>query len=108
MFLSRYFRSLRWRADHKRPIRGWRPQRSFIPQLAVLEDRTVPSTFMVTNLSDSDPGSLRAAIMGADTTPGADVIKFAHGLHGTISLTSGELSITDDLTIDGPGVNKLT
>ena len=72
-----------------------------------LEDRTVPSTFTVGNLADSGSGSLRAAIAAANTNPGADVIDFAHGLRGTVALTSGELSITDDLEIDGPGARRL-
>src|SRR5262249_50695809 len=70
-------------------------------------DRTVPSTFTVTNLTDHDPGSLRAAVMAANANPGVDTIKFAPGLHGTIRL-SDQLTITDDLTIKGPGANQLT
>jgi hypothetical protein len=70
----------------------------------------VPSTFTVTTLADSGPGSLRAAITAANTNPGADVIKFAGGLKGTILLSgiNGELKVTDDLTIDGPNANNLT
>jgi hypothetical protein len=64
-----------------------------------LEDRSLLSTFTVTNLFDSGPGSLRQAVLSANAHPGADVIDFAHGLHGTIALTSGQLSITGDLTI---------
>ena len=33
---------------------------------------------------------------------------FANGLHGTITLTSGELLITDSVTINGPGANQLS
>ena len=51
--------------------------RSFVPRLDVLEDRTVPSTFTVTNFTDHDPGSLRAAIMAANADPGADTVNFA-------------------------------
>src|SRR5437867_2244313 len=72
-----------------------------------LEDRTVPSTFTVDTLADSGPDSLRAAITAANANPGADVIAFAPGLRGMVGLTSGELGITDDLRIDGPGANKL-
>ncbi len=85
------------------------PKRAPSPRLSVehLEDRTVPSTFTVGNLADSGTGSLRAAITAANTNPGADVIAFAHGLRGTVALTSGELGITDDLRIDGPGAGRL-
>src|SRR5947209_1920361 len=99
------------RGPHHHPSRRTLPlPRSFLPRLEVLEDRTVPSTFIVTNTADSGSGSLRAAIMAANTNPGADVIKFAGGLKGTITLTSanGELSITDDLTIKGPGASQIT
>jgi hypothetical protein len=73
-----------------------------------LEDRSVPSVYTVTNLHDDGAGSLRRAIQTANANPGADSIKFAPGLHGTITLTSGELDVTDDLTITGPGANLLT
>jgi hypothetical protein len=73
-----------------------------------LEDRTLPSTFTVLNLNDSGAGSLRQAILDANAHPGPDTIRFASGLHGTITLTSGELSITDDLLIAGPGSSRLT
>src|SRR5438105_2798513 len=80
----------------------------FVPRLEPLEDRSLPSTFTVTNLHDSGPGSLRAAILAADAHPGPDVIQFAPELHGTIRLTSGELAITDSLAINGPGVLQIT
>ena len=67
------------------------------------------STFAVLNVLDSGPGSLREAIQAANSAPGADLIRFAPAARdGTITLTSGELSITDDLVLDGPGVNRLT
>src|SRR5688572_2991386 len=72
-----------------------------------LEDRTVPATFTVSNLADAGAGSLRAAVTAANTNPGADVVDFARGLRGTVALTSGELGITDDLRIDGPGAARL-
>ena len=59
------------------------------------------------NLDDNGPGSLRQAVLDANAHPGADVIRFAHGLHGTITLTGGQLDITDDLTIHGPGADRL-
>jgi hypothetical protein len=72
-----------------------------------LEDRTVPSTFTVDTLADSGLGSLRAAITAANANPGADLIAFAPKLKGTVALTSGELGITDNVLIDGPGANGL-
>ena len=64
----------------------------------------VPAEFVVTNLNDSGEGSLRDAIDQANMTSGPDIITFQDELTGTILLTSGELLITDDLTISGPGI----
>jgi hypothetical protein len=79
------------------------PRARCMPRLESLEDRTQPSTFTVKNLNDSGANSLRAGLLSGDSA-----IAFANGLHGTISLTSGELSITNNVTIEGPGANKLT
>jgi hypothetical protein len=79
-----------------------------VPRLEALEDRALLSTFTVVNLADSGPGSLRQAVLDANATPGADLIRFAGGLQGTLALTSGELDITDDLTVLGPGADRLT
>src|SRR5262249_28492212 len=76
--------------------------------LEPLEDRTLPSTFLVTNLSDTGNGSLRAEIAAANAHPGGDEIDFAAGLTGVITLTSGELLITDSVTINGPGASLLS
>ena len=65
---------------------------------------------VVDNLNDSGDGSLRAAVAEANATSGADVIQFdfeSGGPHA-ITLTSGELLITDDLTIEGLGSARLT
>src|SRR5262245_9687000 len=82
-------------------------RRRFVPRLELLESRALPSTFTVLNLADSGIGSLRQAILDASANPGADAIGFADGLSGTIPLTTGQLSITDALTIDGPGADLL-
>ena len=66
------------------------------------------NTFLVTNLDDNGPGSLRQAVLDADSNKGADTINFQAGLTGTIVLTSGELFIIDDLTINGPGASLIT
>ncbi len=86
------------------------PGRRFL-RLEALERRTLLSAcpFMVSNLNDAGPGSLRAAILGANRNGGTDQICFANDLHGTIKLTSGGLAISaENLTIDGPGENRLT
>ena len=75
-------------------------------RVEALEDRCLPSTFTVLNLLDNGPDSLRAAVVAANANPGADAIDFA--TTGTIALTSGQLDITDSLTINGPGESALT
>jgi hypothetical protein len=69
--------------------------------LEVLEDRTAPAVLTVTNPSDHDPGSLRATIAAAET---GDTILFDASLSGdAITLTSGQLLLDKDLTIEGSG-----
>ena len=98
---------LPWRKSCAKPRPGALPRRRTVRlRLEPLEDRSLPSTYLVTNLNDSGTGSLRAAVTAADANPGS-TIDFAHGLHGTIRLTSGELDITSSMTINGPGANRL-
>jgi hypothetical protein len=61
------------------------------------------ATITVTNTNDSGPGSLRQAL--ADANDG-DTID-ATGVSGTILLTSGELQINHNVTINGPGAGNL-
>src|SRR5690349_5726500 len=68
----------------------------------------IPNEFTVMNLDDSGEGSLRDAIDQANMNPGADSIVFQDELTGTITLTSGQLTIFDDLTITGPGIFSIT
>ena len=72
----------------------------------MLEDRWLFSTLTVSSASDSGSGSLRAEIAAAQS---GDTIVFAASLNGkTITLTSGELDLTKNLTIQGPGASQLT
>src|SRR5262249_50526267 len=81
------------------------PKKSFHPRLEVLEDRTVLSTLTVLNNLDSGPGSLRDTIHDAMS---GDMIIFDPSLNGqTITLTSGELEINNELDIEGPGASLL-
>lgn len=62
-----------------------------------------PGPYTVINTNDSGPGSLRQIISEA---PSGTLISFA--VTGTITLTSGQLTISQNLTIQGPGANVLT
>jgi hypothetical protein len=80
--------------------------------LGVANYESVLATFNVTNTNDAGAGSLRDAISQANTAPGADVINFTGSLFkdavpDVITLTSGQLSITSDITIKGTGDSKL-
>lgn len=66
------------------------------------------ATFTVTNTSDADPGSLRDALTQANMQPGHDDIVFQSGVTGTITLATGELEISDDVAIQGPGASAIT
>lgn len=81
-----------------------RPRRSvlarFRPGFELLESRETPATLMVSTLADAGTGSLRQAILDANSMSGADTIDFS--VAGTIALTSAALpAITDTVTIDG-------
>lgn len=69
------------------------------------------ATFTVTNTNDDGIGSLRYSISQANSTPEEDTIVFDSQVFNspkTISLTSGQITITYSLNIDGPGANLLT
>ncbi|MCC6968995.1 MAG: right-handed parallel beta-helix repeat-containing protein [Phycisphaerales bacterium] len=72
-----------------------------------LESRQLLAVFTVTNTRDAGAGSLRQAVLDANAAAGADVIEFSSGLAGTIALSSGELNVSDSLSINGPGANAL-
>ncbi len=92
---------------------GSRPVRSRRARLMVqgLEGRVVPTTFTVTNADDAGAGSLRQAILDSNAAAGTDAVAFDPGFFATprtITLTSGQLTIADALTVNGPGPNLLT
>ena len=59
---------------------------------------------IVTNGDDAGPGSLRDAVAQANANAGADVITFNGNF--TVNLTSGEILVTDDVTITGNGTGN--
>jgi hypothetical protein len=101
MFVRNLPRFLHWNSARRGRSRRKVARRARVLKFCALEDRTLLTTFQVLNLLDSGPGSLREAVSNANSNPGADVIKFANGLAGNIPLTSGEIVISDDLTIEG-------
>jgi predicted outer membrane repeat protein len=64
------------------------------------------AVFTVTNTSDADPGSLRAAINDANAAKGNNTIVFA--ATGMITLASPLPALGFTLTITGPGADHLT
>ncbi len=69
--------------------------------LEVLEPRWLPSSYTVTNTNDSGAGSLRQAILDANSNAGADLIQFSIGSgQQTISPLSALPTITDTVTLD--------
>jgi Right handed beta helix region len=85
-----------------------RPRPTFRPRLECLESRTVLSTFTVANLNDGGPGSLRQAILDANTQPGDDTVTFAPGVTGAINLASALPDLSSNIDLEGPGAASLT
>src|SRR5438105_10394554 len=54
-----------------------------------LEDRVVPTTYLVTNVNDAGAGSLRQAVVDANANPGADTIVFSDGSNGSTNFNAG-------------------
>jgi hypothetical protein len=76
----------------------------FRPRFEYMEDRTLLSTFLVTNTADSGSGSLRRAIMDSDTAPGqTNTIDFDIPGSGvqTIAPLSALPLIDEPVLIDG-------
>jgi predicted outer membrane repeat protein len=64
------------------------------------------ANLIVTNSNNTGPGSLRQAIQNNNSSGGNTII-FSNNVTGTITLTTGELLISKDVTILGPGASVL-
>jgi hypothetical protein len=92
---------------HHRPARG-RIRRRLVPLLTLLTlalslgwwqaAPVLAATFTVTSTADEGPGTLRQAILDANTAPGADSISF--DVTGTIQPLTPLPAITEAVTID--------
>jgi len=71
--------------------------------ICAIATQTHAATITVTNRNDGGPGSLRQALHNAND---GDTITFA--VTGMITLTSGGLPITKNITISGPGADQLS
>ena len=65
----------------------------------------ISTTFIVQNLNDAGPGSLRQALAAAND---GDAVVFEAALRGTLTLTSGVLRVTRGVNIQGPGAGVIT
>src|SRR3972149_3762737 len=87
-----------------------------LPRVQAAVTLTVDSTVddTLANLATNTTCDLREAIEATNTNTtvgqcahdgslGSDTIRFAPAAYGTITLTEGQLVITSDLTIAGPG-----
>src|SRR5262245_14812884 len=86
--------------------------------LEPLEDRTVPTPFVVTTAQDTINNtdgllSLREALILTNQNPDSDTISFQPGIGGTIQLNlpvaqfGGQLNISNPVTIQGPSATQL-
>ena len=117
-------------ARNRRRLRKALPRSPLVRRLCIepLEDRRLLANVTVSNLNDvvdgnvtsiaaliGTPGadgiSLREAVLAANADAVADTINFAPAVVGAIQLTNvghvGQISITNNLTINGPGTRLL-
>lgn len=76
---------------------------------------TAPATYTVNTLADNETDgcfvnqcTVREAIIEANNTPDENLINFQNGLTGTILLTAGQLIVSSNMTIDGPGARAVS
>lgn len=112
MFHFPQFNSSRSTKRRRRQEATRRPAQRIARRIATIEalEGRAMLSYMVTNLlDDGSAGSLRYEINQADAAAGPQTVAFAKGLHGTITLDAakGPLDITNSITVNGPGANKI-
>jgi predicted outer membrane repeat protein len=87
-----------------------RTRPSYRPRLEALEDRWLPSQIglTVTSLTDSGPGTLRAAIQTADAGSPSNKYSIGFAVNGTIDLQSPLPDLNNTIAVQGPGASRLT
>ena len=74
--------------------------------LGLLSSSTA-AVYTVTNTNDSGAGSLRQAVADANGNAGSDTVDFSLGIGShTITLTSGQIEISDALTLQKPFIGS--
>ncbi len=118
--MSRFEPKVRWWSATTRSMSRFaparRPHARRRPRLECLEDRTVLSTIALSvNTLADDPGgpisgqtTLRDAIIQADNGATTNQYVVTFSVTGTIDLTSALPNLTNNITIEGPGVSRLT
>lgn len=80
------------------------------PRLEKLEDRIALSSvnLAVTSLADSGPGTLRSAIMQADSGSAGETYAIRFKVGGTIMLESALPDLSQSMSLIGPAARRLT
>jgi predicted outer membrane repeat protein len=110
MWFYSWFGKRQRSAASRRSYGSPRKRPTYRPRLEALEGRWLPSQvgLTVTSLTDSGPGTLRAAILGADVGSHSDKFTIGFAVTGTIDLQSPLPDLNNNIAIQGPGVASLT
>jgi hypothetical protein len=77
--------------------------RAFRPRLEILEDRSLPSIYLVDHLADDTVGSGLTGSLRYAITNATDNDHITFGVTGTINLTGGLPGLAHSISIEGPG-----
>src|SRR5438270_4384612 len=77
------------------------------PQIEPLEGRLAPAFLTVLNTNDSGPGSLRQALLDANSMPEQNTILFGAGVTGTIDVANQLPELSSAIDLVGPGPASL-